>query len=87
MSHFEYILTGELNDAFEEKTQFLLAKINEGCAAYYISEYKDEEINPETKKRTIIITSQINIWEYLYSTLAECKNNLKMTAYYKQRFM
>lgn len=27
MSHFEYILTGELNDAFEEKPNFYLQKL------------------------------------------------------------
>lgn len=87
MSYFEYTLTGDLNAAFEEKTQLLISKMNDGSALYYIKEYRDEEVSPEAKKRTIVITSQLNIWEHLFSILSECKNNLHIIAYHKNRFI
>lgn len=85
MSYFEYIFSGDLTPKFEEKTQFLLTKVNEGYVPFKLEKYYDEDISPDRKKRTLIITSIINSYEYLYSTMSECK--LEMVAYLKQRFI
>ena len=85
MSYFEYTFIGDLTPKFEEKTQFLLTKVNEGYVPFKLEKYYDEDISVDKKKRTLILRSPINVSEYLYSTMNEC--NLEMVAYFKQRLI
>jgi|688.fasta_scaffold15771_16 hypothetical protein len=85
MNYFEYTFSGDLTPKFEEKTQFLLTKINEGYVPFKLDKYYDEDISADKKKRTLIIVSPINATDYLYSTMREC--NLAMVAYFKQRIV
>ncbi len=85
MSYFEYTFTGDLTPEYEEKTTFLITKVNEGAVPYKLEKYFDEDIAADKKKRTIVIVSSINVWDHLYSIMRNC--NLMYVAYFKQRFI
>jgi len=85
MSYFEFIFSGDLTPEYEEKTKLLLKQINEGFVPFKIEKYYDEDISTDKKKRTIVIVSHINVWEYLNLQMQDLK--LMFVAYYKQRFI
>jgi len=85
MSYYEFIIMGDLTPKYEEKTQMILDEINEGTAIYRLEKYYDEEITTDKKKRTVVITSPLNITNNLYGIVKDC--NLQMVGYYKQRIM
>lgn len=85
MSYFEFIVSGDLTPAFEEKTNELLSNINQGLALYAIQRYMDEEIAPEKKRRTLVIVSPMNIWEHIYGMLKGL--GLEIQGYNKQRII
>jgi len=85
MSYFEYIINGDLTPEFEEKTKQLQERLNNGTAFYNIQKYTDEEIAPEKKMRTLVLTAPHNIWIPLFELLKGC--GLNFTAYYKQRII
>lgn len=85
MSHFEYNITAELTPEFEEKTKELINKIDDGTAFYTFSKYSDEQLEGDKKQRTIVLTSQWNVWQYLFEIVKGC--NATYMGYYKQRII
>lgn len=85
MSYFEFTFVGELTPIFEEKTQFLLSKINDGAFNYKLEKYYDDEISEEKKRRTLIITSPVNNWDYLFQVMKDV--NVQYIGYFKQRII
>jgi len=86
MSYFEYLIVGDLTPTLEERTNLLVNTMSNGGAPFYISKYYDEPIptTDDKKRRTIVLTSPINIKTYLFNTFF---NNcpVDLVGYYKQR--
>lgn len=85
MSYFEYVISGELTPEFEEITQTLVSRLNNGTAFYNIQKYWDEEITSEKKNRIIILTSQYNVMVHLFNLVKQ--DGINFAAYYKQRII
>ncbi len=85
MSYFEYTFIGDLTPEYEEKTKFLIEKVNEGSVHFKLEKYYDENITADKKKRTIVIISPVNISDYLFYIMRDC--NLMYVAYFKQRLI
>jgi hypothetical protein len=84
MSHFEYILTGELDSNLEEKTDLFIKSIYHNNAPYYLIKYYDTVINEDKKERTFILTSSINLKDYImYNFFNNC--NMNVVVYFKHR--
>ena len=85
MSYFEFIITGELTPVLEERTNKIVTDIGFGNSPFMLHKYYDDEI-PNTegkKKRTIIITSPVNVRLILFTYyFNECA--VQLTGYYKQ---
>jgi hypothetical protein len=89
MSYFEYQIVGDLTPTLEEKTTNLVNAISYGNAPFYIQKYYDEPIpnTEDKKKRTIILTSPVNVRNYLFSNFFTDYSSFDFVAYYKQRIM
>jgi hypothetical protein len=85
MSYFEYVMIGDLTPVFEEKTAFVLSQINEGVALYRIDKYTDEVVAEDKKKRTLILTSPVNVWNVLYPIFKD--TNIITLGFFKQRII
>ena len=85
MSHFEFILVGELTSEYEEKTKEILSRLDNGTAFYLFQKYSDETLEGEKKQRTITLTSQWNCWRHLFELVKGC--NLQIYGYHKQRII
>ena len=85
MSHFEYVVAGELTPEFEEKTKELLKRIQYGTAFYNLTRYTDEPLEGDKKYRTIILTSAWNVWPPLFELLKGA--NATYMVYHKHRVM
>jgi len=90
VSYFEYTLTGSLTPLYEEKTNAILEGVKTGFVPFSFVKYWDESEDLTTesdkKKRTIILTSPLNIVDYLNNAcFKDC--NLNITCFYKQRFI
>jgi hypothetical protein len=85
MSYFEYVMIGDLTPVFEEKTSFILSQINEGVALYRIDKYTDEVVAEDKKKRTLILTSAVNVWNVLYPIFKD--TNIITLGFFKQRII
>jgi len=85
MSYFEYVIFGDLTPVFEEKTSFILSQINEGTVIYRLDKYTDEVIAEDKKRRTMILTSPVNVWNVLYPIFKD--TNIITLGYYKQRII
>ena len=85
MSHFEYVIAAELTPEFEEKTNEILKKIQDGTAFYNFSKYTDEPLDGEKKHRTIILTSCWNVWPPFFELLKGV--NATYMVYHKHRIM
>ena len=85
MSYFEYVMIGDLTPIFEEKTAFVLSQINEGVALYRIDKYTDEVVAEDKKKRTLILTSPVNVWNVLYPIFKD--TNIITLGFFKQRII
>jgi len=82
---FEYSYEGELTPLLEEKTKILLNTYGSELVPFNLIKYYDEKIyNSDKKRRTIILTSYINLSDYFYNTyFKDC--NLDVIIYYKQQ--
>jgi hypothetical protein len=85
MSYFEYVIIGDVTPLYDEKTAFILSQINEGIALYRLDKYTDEVIAEEKKRRTMILTSPVNVWNVLYPIFKD--TNLITLGYFKQRII
>ena len=85
MSYFEYVFIGDLTPLFEEKTAFVLSQINEGTALYRIDKYTDEVVAEDKKRRTMILTSPVNVWNVLYPIFKD--TNIITLGFFKQRII
>ncbi len=85
MSYFEYVLIGDLTPLFEEKTAFVLSQINEETALYRIDKYTDEVVAEDKKRRTMILTSPVNVWNVLYPIFKD--TNIITLGFFKQRII
>ena len=85
MSYFEYNYTGELTAIFEQKTKDILDLVSLGIVPFYIVKYWDEPIEgEEKKKRTLVLSSPINLINYFQTNFfKDC--NLEKVVYVKQR--
>jgi len=84
MSYFEYTFTGEVDSNLDEKTEFLVKSVYENNAPYYLVKYYDTVINDNKKERTFILTSALNIKDYIHNNIFNnCKMNVEV--YFKQR--
>jgi len=77
MSHFEFICSGDLTPALEERTGNLVSVINSGLyVPFAIHKYWDDVVNETTKKRVIIIHTpincEVNMREYLKAHFKDC---------------
>jgi hypothetical protein len=84
MSYFEYNYTGELTETFEQKTKELVDLVSLGFVPFFVVKYWDDTIEgTEKKKRTIILSSQINLINYFQiNFFKDCV--LERAVYFKQ---
>jgi len=87
MSYYEYIVSAELTPEFEEKTNEVIKKVQDGTAFYNLYKYTDEPLDGDAEKklRTIVLTSNWNVWPSLYELLKS--TNATYAVYHKQRIM
>lgn len=65
MSYIEYNYTGELTETFEKKTKELVDLVSLGFVPFSVVKYWDDTIEgTEKKKRTLILSSQVNLINY-----------------------
>jgi len=83
MSHFEFILTGNLTPDVEERSKQLLNDNNKYYIPYVIHKYIDEDIGEDKKNRTIIVHSHLNISDFLLKKFVNC--GLELRVYWKQQ--
>jgi len=84
MGLYEFIYSGDVTPLLEEKTKLLIDGISAGNVPFNLVKYYDEEITgTDKKKRTFVLTSVININNYLYMNYFK-NSNMVMNVYYKE---
>jgi hypothetical protein len=85
MSHYEYMLMGNLTPEYEAKVNDLVKLMSEGYPGFYIYKYFDEDVAEGIKKRSVIIHSGMDMTMFFYNHFNDCK--LEYRVYFKQRIV
>jgi hypothetical protein len=85
MSHFEFIISGDVTPEFDGKIKQVLDNMNTGRAVYGLQKYVDEDVSAEKKRRTLVLVSPMNVWNHLYDIFKGC--GLEFQVYHKQRII
>lgn len=90
VSYYEYTISGSLTPLYEDKTVSLVENVKLGVVPFVLVKYWDElenyPVENDKKKRTIVLTSALNIVDYLRNAcFKDCVLNI--TCFYKQQIM
>lgn len=85
MSYYEYILTAELTPQLEEQTTKLLAVQNDANPFYNIINYSDEDVSEGKKRRTFVLISPSNVWNFFFNHFKD--SSIEIKVYVKQRLI
>jgi len=85
MSFFEYNITADITPLLEEQTTKLLNIQNHGVPFFHVVSFSDEVVSEEKKRRSFVLTSPTNIWNFFFNHFKD--SSAEMKVYQKQRII